>query len=207
MNRRGDLHKYLVKKTNTGGETYIKETASNNPHTSGSPPDLKTTPLEDNTDVTLKYTKNTDVAAVAKPKSPPKLIQKKLTFTPVVGQSVKDSIAKFQQIQRGGVCIMGSGRCAEHNVKLVRRVTNKKVSVSDDNGDTRWVCREVTILACPGSVVSLPEVASSAQAKISDELGNTNKKQRLFTMNGMDQPRVGRHVAIKREDRLLDETK
>ena len=102
---------------------------------------------------------------------------------------------------------MGSGMCAEHNVRLVRKVTNKKVSVVDDDGVVKWTTREVTILACPGSVVSLPEVASSAQAKISDELGNTNKKQRLFTMNGMDQPRVRRPVAMKREDRPLDETK
>ena len=113
----------------------------------------------------------------------------KKTFSRVASQSVKDSIAKFQELQRGGKCVMGSGRCAEHNRKLVRTVTVKRVSEQDEMGDTRWVMREVTLLTCPGVTVSQPEDRGSAQTVISDELGATNKKRRLFPKLEMNQPR------------------
>ena len=64
----------------------------------------------------------------------------------------------------------------------------KKVSEKDKKGGTKWVMREVTILTCPGVTVSQPEDRGSAQTVISDELGATNKKRRLFPRLEMNQP-------------------
>ena len=101
---------------------------------------------------------------------------------------------------------MGSGRCAEHNRKLVRTVTMKKVSEKDEKGNTKWVMREVIILTCPGSTVSQPEDRSSAQPRISDESGGTNKKRRLYSIFGMNQPHEGVPNIRSNEDILLDKT-
>ena len=204
-----------MKKTNSGGDSYdsnLKGTASNNHHSTSNNTEVKTTPPEDSNRVKTALPEDnievvSNITDVLKPRSPHRMIQKKLTFDRVDRQSVRDNIAKFQKLQRGGMCVMGSGRCAEHNVRLVRSVTNKKVSVIDENGYTRWVTREVTILTCPGSVVSLPVVASDVDSKISDEQGNTNKKQRLFPKNGMDQPREEGPMKKDNNDILLDETK
>ena len=48
-----------------------------------------------------------------------KLTQKKLTFEPIGGARVKDNIGKFQMLSEGGVCRLGSGMCAGHNVSVV----------------------------------------------------------------------------------------
>ena len=131
----------------------------------------------------------------------------KLTFGTAVGQSVRENIAMFQELQRGGVCVMGSGRCAEHNRRLVRTVTMKRVSEKDEKGDTKWVMREVTTLTCPGSTVGQPEDRGSAQTVISNESGVTNKRRRLYSMFEMNQPREGEPGVGNNEDILLDKTR
>ena len=113
----------------------------------------------------------------------------------------------FQELQRGGECVMGSGMCAEHNVRLVRKVTNKKVSVVDDNGVVTWTTREVTILACPGSNLSQPVGGKSALPALSMKSGGvTNKRQRILKENVMNQPRVEVGVNEIGEDIPLDVT-
>ena len=83
----------------------------------------------------------------------------------------------------------------------------KKVSEKDEKGDTKWVMWEVTILTCPGSTVGQPEDRSSAQTEISTESGVTNKKRRLYSRIGMNQPREEEPEVRKKEDILLDRTK
>ena len=45
---------------------------------------------------------------------------------------------------------MGSGRCAYHNVRLVRSVVTRKGSVQGETG-VRWERRDSTVLMCPWS--------------------------------------------------------
>ena len=68
-----------------------------------------------------------------------KLTQKKLTFEPIGGARVKDNIGKFQMLSEGGVCRLGSGICAEHNVSVVLK---------------RVGCVDVCML--PGQLESVP---------------------------------------------------
>ena len=46
-------------------------------------------------------------------------------------------------------CLFGSGRCAKHHTRLVREVTNKRVSVVTKEGSLGWKMCEGTILVCP----------------------------------------------------------
>ena len=133
--------------------------------------------------------------------------QQKLTFKPVAGPKVKDNIRMFQEFQRGGDCVMGSGRCAEHNVRLVRKVTHKKVSSVNDDGMIKWTTREVTILACPASNLSQPVGEKPALPDLSMKSGGeTNKRQRFTKEIVMNQPRVEVPVSETREDIPLDVT-
>ena len=61
-------------------------------------------------------------------------------------------------------------------------------------------------MACPGSIVSRPEDSSNAQSKISDESGGTNKKQRLYSIFGMNQLHEGVPDTRSNEGILLDKT-
>ena len=76
--------------------------------------------------------------------------------------------------------------CAEHNVKLCRSVEVKRVGCVDENGKTTWQRREVAILACPVSAQSSEQVEHT---RLSVDLAGTNKKQRLFSRDEMDQSR------------------
>ena len=60
-------------------------------------------------------------------------------------------IRTFQAFQKGGggPCILGSGRCAQHNTKLKRQIVKNRVSVVDKTGNVAWQIREGTILVCP----------------------------------------------------------
>ena len=73
----------------------------------------------------------------------------KTTFKPVNTVRVKENIKMFQKLSMGESCVIGSGRCSKHNVKLVRGVVSKKVSCIDKNGKLSWLMREVTNLSCP----------------------------------------------------------
>ena len=46
-------------------------------------------------------------------------------------------------------CVFGGGRCVTHNIKLVRSVTKKKMSVVDKLGQIAWRYRDVTCMRCP----------------------------------------------------------
>ena len=74
----------------------------------------------------------------------------KPTFKVMVKPAVGDNIRKFQELSnKNNQCVIGSGRCGSHNVKLVREVKQKKMSVIGKNGELSWSTREVTILTCP----------------------------------------------------------
>ena len=63
----------------------------------------------------------------------------KLTFMSTAKPAVGDKIKKFQeQSNKSGQRIIGSVRCGSHNVKLIREIKQKKISVNGKNGETSW---------------------------------------------------------------------
>ena len=70
---------------------------------------------------------------------------------------VSDRISRFQDIvDRGAVCVTGSGRCATHNKKLVHEVISKKQSCVDKSGGIEWRFSDFTILICPTKLSTAP---------------------------------------------------
>ena len=77
----------------------------------------------------------------------------KLTFETAEKLSVKENIKRFQRMSesREGACVMGSGRCATHNVKLVREISTKKSSFVNKSGQISWTERESIRMKCPAA--------------------------------------------------------
>ena len=116
----------------------------------------------------------------------------KLTFSQPVGNIIE----KFQKMSSGGECLLGSGGCAYHNVRLVRGVKKKRMSVKDDKGGMRWLVRDVTSLVCPvaqqASAGRFGENDSvidenDMQPSLSNDKAGTNKKLRIQHMDRDDQ--------------------
>ena len=49
----------------------------------------------------------------------------------------------------GNKCVIGSGRCATHNVRVVRTIMNVRKSDQNEAGVMRWRLCESTVLVCP----------------------------------------------------------
>ena len=83
--------------------------------------------------------------------------------------------------------MIGSGRCGQHNVKLVRSITKKKMSNVNKDGTVSWQMREVTILRCPAAqpAGSVSKVSAIAPPHLSET--GTNKKQRISVSDDVDQ--------------------
>ena len=62
------------------------------------------------------------------------------------GESVSDRVRDFSKMKE---CMISSGYCNLHNVRVKREVNMKKMSTRDKNGDMKWVMGEVTVLVCP----------------------------------------------------------
>ena len=92
------------------------------------------------------------------------------------GGSVSDRVKKIQN-EADFKCVMGSGRCSTHNVKLVRNVKQKKFSVVGHKGEIEWRLRDVTSLECPGrkKAVGRPKLALHLSQ------GSPIKKQKFIT--------------------------
>ena len=114
----------------------------------------------------------------------------KKTFTHITKKNtpkkISEKISRFQDMIRGDECVIGSGRCASHNTKLVRKVVVRKMSCVDKFGGIGWRNGEVTILACPKA--SQPGNNSTTQptTKYSSEAG-ANKKQWIDVIECDDQ--------------------
>ena len=118
--------------------------------------------------------------------TPPKM---KMTFDKFSAPPprIKKKIDRFQDLHDGDKCVMGSGRCATHHVKLVKRVIERRVSVVDKCGQVSWAMREGTIFDCPksrqsGRCEDSPAVTNLPVGKIV-----TNKKRKLIQKEGNDQ--------------------
>ena len=83
------------------------------------------------------------------------------------------------------MCLIGSGRCGFHNVKLERNVQTKRMSVRDENDCVlRWEESEAITLVCPGARQQRKERFCDfrrIEVSPSDGAGESNnhKKQKL----------------------------
>ena len=135
----------------------------------------------------------------------------KLTFAPVckpgVNMGVKENIRAFQLMQKGGECRFGSGSCAEHNVKLCRKVESKRVGSVDKDGKTTWRMREVVTLVCPARVNQSSR--TTTELSVHENLVGPNKKLRLnsdYDENEKYQSQPEVHTEKLKEQTPLDET-
>ena len=65
--------------------------------------------------------------------------------------SVSDRIQRFQELSDGDECVIGSGRCATHNVRVTRNVMKVRKSVQNEAGELMWRLCESTVLVCPSA--------------------------------------------------------
>ena len=77
-------------------------------------------------------------------------MKKTFTSNSKTVKTVSKKIEDFNKISSNSVkCLIGSGRCASHNTKVVRSVQQKKTSVILKNGEIGWRMCEAVILSCP----------------------------------------------------------
>ena len=95
---------------------------------------------------------------------------------------VKKKIENFKMMSTNNEkCLIGSGRCASHNTRVVRVVKEKRVSGVNKDGTVGWKMCEVTTLACPAVNPGSTCVTRSNDG-LSDERGGamTNKRARII---------------------------
>ena len=173
-----NIRKYLVKKSredeDPAGKTEVLKLSEDNQKMQ----DNRDIPVKDN-DCDILEDKPTQENGTATQ------VMKK-TFTHITQKNtpkkISEKILKFQDMIRGDECVIGSGRCASHNTKLVRKIVVRKMSCVDKFGGIGWRNGEVTILACPKA--SQPGSSSTTQltTKYSSEAG-TNKKQQIYDLD------------------------
>ena len=79
----------------------------------------------------------------------------------------------------GAMCWpIGSGMCAKHNVKVIRMIKPKIMSVINKDGSLGWKSSEATILACPVGQ-KLREASTTSQSAHSDGKCVSNMNARI----------------------------
>ena len=119
---------------------------------------------------------------------------KKTTFLVDNKTNIKENIRMFQELERGQECVMRSGMCSTHNTKLLRSVTEKKVSVRNEDGSVVWKRGEVVTLTCPLRQ-PIREYSANLTSPLKTEGPIGNK--RLCNRDDMDQSALDR---FRRED-------
>ena len=126
---------------------------------------------------------------------------KKTTFVVKKTVRVKESVKMFQELATGKECVLGSGRCSTHNVKLLRSVCQKRMSVISDDGTVTWTMGEGVVLACPYKQAGSTDTATRS-APLKSEGANGNKR---FCLNErMDQSLTEPARNFGREETPLD---
>ena len=127
-----------------------------------------------------------------------------MTFRPLKTKHISENIKMFQQLSQGTECVLGSGCCSSHNIKLVRSVKKKKVINIDDCGKVTLTLREVTSLACPANPTfkcrseELPVMSQRPNSVV------TNGKRLIIFEDDNNQSPVRTNVEKVITDRLLD---
>ena len=132
--------------------------------------------------------------------------ERKTTFVNKKKEKVKENIEMFHKLSMGEECIVGSGHCSRHNVKLERKVTIKKVSNIDSTGKVTWTMREVANLACPFKQRKLPVGTSSTMMSSNRPPEGTNGNFKKFRSMVMDQSHARTKTAGVGEDQMNRQT-
>ena len=175
-----------------------------------SPRALKTTQKEDNKENTAGSSDNTPVVsseALLRNSSIEleETYRRKTTFMKKhTMNTTKQTIKMFQELERGEECLLGSGRCSTHNVKLARKVSRKRVSTVADDGSVKWTIGEGVVLACPYKQGFRVEPGSEPAPL---ETEGTNGNKRICLDRQMNQPQTETQINFGREDLLLDGVK
>ena len=112
--------------------------------------------METNPSITLAQEESRRVEEVRKVHEVPKSmnnfasvdIRTKMAFDTT--NNVKTKINAIVEADANVKCVVGSGRCATHHVKLVRNVRKKRYScINPVTGGLIWQFRDVTSLECP----------------------------------------------------------
>ena len=106
----------------------------------------------------------------------------------------------FQKLSEGEKCVIGSGRCSSHNVKLVRGVVKKRVSCIDKDGKLSWILREVTSLTCPNKPDrKLGKDEPAMMSQVPQSRGTTGNAKKLKYEN-VDQSQVDAKISGVEQD-------
>ena len=100
----------------------------------------------------------------------------KMTFSSLQNtrkSNISEKIMRFQELVEGDDCVIGSGRCATHNLKIVRVIKKIRVSEPSEGGGISWRVSESTILECPKARIKKPPDYESSLEQIRPD-GNTN---------------------------------
>ena len=150
--------------------------------------------LEDNNkeeDIVMKRD-NTGHDNTPEDNLPPK---KKMTFRTInASPPIKKKIDRFQDFQNGDKCVVGSGRCATHHIKLVKRVIERKVSKLDKFGQVMWTMGEGIIYDCPKSGQPQRYDDNLAITNLPVRDNSANKRIRLIQKNENDQSEESEEV-------------
>ena len=105
---------------------------------------------------------------------------KKTTFS---GGGAKVS-SRIKQLQEAGkiLCVMGSGRCGTHNVKLTKSVKSKKISCVEPGGGIGWKYVDVTCLVCPKKVDGYVGLSMAKDQQV----GSAKKKRKVLQGEAMN---------------------
>ena len=175
-----------------------------------SPRALKTTQNEDNKENTAGSSDNTPVVSSESSFRNSSIElgetnRRKTTFMKKnTMNTARETIKMFQELERGEECLLGSGRCSTHNVKLARKVSKKRVSTVANDGSVKWTIGEGVVLACPYKQGFRTEPGTEPAPL---ETEGTNGNKRICLDRQMNQPQTEQENTFGREDLLLDGVK
>ena len=118
--------------------------------------------------------------------------------------TASETIRMFQELEKGKECLLGSGRCSTHNVKLVRKISKRRVSTVACDESVKWTIGEGVALACPYKQGFRAEPATEPAPL---ETVGTNGNKRICLDRQMNQPQTEQENNFGREDLLLDGVK
>ena len=106
----------------------------------------------------------------------------------------------FQELEKGHECVMQGGMCSTHNVKLVRSVTEKKMSVMNEDITIAWRMGEAVTLTCPlRQPIGMTSAIMTSPLMTDGPIGN----KKICVREEMNQSALDK---FRREDTQLDRT-
>ena len=115
----------------------------------------------------------------------------KLTFSAPQRNAVSEKIEMFQRLSAGGECVFGSGWCALHNVRLVRQLVVRRVSVQIEGG-VLFEKKECVSLVCPATR------QASTDDRLCDNITDSRKEERI------DMPYLSEAGPANKETRITN---